>query len=78
VVAKTVAAYLLEKGIANAGEYIAKNSWLYTAIPYIYSYLDAPKPLEELQASASASRLSMMCIISLNNRRPRRPAIREK
>lgn len=52
-----VAAYLLEKGLANAGEYIAKSSWLYNAVPYINSYLDAPKSLDELQAGASTSRL---------------------
>jgi hypothetical protein len=56
-VAKVVAAYLLEKGLANAGEYIAKSSWLYNAVPYINSYLDAPKSLDELQAGASSSRL---------------------
>jgi hypothetical protein len=56
-IAKTVAAYLLERGLTNAGEYIAKTSWLYNAILYINSYLDAPKSLEELQAGASTSRL---------------------
>jgi hypothetical protein len=56
-IAKTVAAYLLEKGITNAAEYIAKSSWLYNAIPYINSYLDAPKSLEELQADASTPKL---------------------
>jgi hypothetical protein len=56
-IAKTIAAFLAEKGIAGAGEFIAKSSWLYNAIPYINSYLDAPKSLEELQAGVSTSRL---------------------
>ena len=45
---KAVATWLAEKGIA-ASDAIAKGSWLYYAIPYISSYLDAPKSLEELQ-----------------------------
>ena len=48
VIAKAVAIWLAEKGIA-AADVVAKSSWLYYAIPYISSYLDAPKSLEELQ-----------------------------
>lgn len=56
-IAKAVAIMLAEKGIADAGEFIAKTSWLYYAIPYINSYLDSPKSLEELQQDASTAKL---------------------
>ena len=55
-IAKAAAIWLAENGIA-ASEAIAKNSWLYHAIPYIRSYLDAPKPLEELQQDVSTPKI---------------------
>lgn len=54
-IAKAVAIWLAEKAV-GASEVIAKSSWLYHAIPYINSYLDAPKALEELQQDASTPR----------------------
>jgi hypothetical protein len=51
VIAKATAIWLAENAIA-ASEVVAKSSWLYQAIPYISSYLDAPKSLEELQHGA--------------------------
>lgn len=50
-IAKATAIWLAENAVA-ASEAIARSSWLYHAIPYISSYLDAPKPLEELQQDA--------------------------
>lgn len=47
-IAKATAIWLAENAVA-ASEAIARSSWLYHAIPYISSYLDAPKTLEELQ-----------------------------
>ncbi len=54
-IAKAVASWLAEKGLA-AADVIAKTSWLYSAIPTITSYFDAPKSLEELQEAASTPR----------------------
>jgi len=50
-VRKALAIWLAEKGIA-AADVIAKSSWLYHSIPYISSYLDAPRSLQELQDAA--------------------------
>jgi len=47
-VAKAMAIWLAEKGLA-ATDVIAKSSWLYYAVPYISSYLDPPRTLQELQ-----------------------------
>jgi len=54
-IAKQVAAWLAEKGLA-AADVIAKTSWLYSAIPTITSYFDPPKSFEELQEAASTPR----------------------
>jgi hypothetical protein len=40
-----------------AVDLVAKSSWLYPALPYISSYLDAPKNLGELQEDALTSKL---------------------
>jgi hypothetical protein len=50
--AKEVARLVAEKGPAVLRA-IAKTSWLYPAIPYIRSYLDAPRTLDELQSDLS-------------------------
>lgn len=57
-IAKTVAILAAEAGVAASGiaEAVAKTSWLYYAYPYIVSYLDGPKSLEELQQDASFSK----------------------
>jgi len=50
-IAKEMARWIAEKGLA-AADFISKSSWLYHAMPYISSYMDAPKSLEELQQDA--------------------------
>lgn len=49
---RQIAAWTVENGSAIL-EGIAKTSWLYPALPTIWSYLDAPKSLEELQNDLS-------------------------
>lgn len=49
---KAIAKWVDTKGPAIL-ETIAKTSWLYSAIPEIWSYLDAPKTLEDLQQELS-------------------------
>ncbi len=49
---RKIATWAAENGPAIL-EGIAKTSWLYPALPTIWSYLDAPKSLEELQDDLS-------------------------
>jgi hypothetical protein len=51
-IAKDVAAWLSENVGAVASAVVSVTSWLYDAVPNITSYLDSPKPLEELQQNA--------------------------
>jgi hypothetical protein len=46
----------MEKGLAVA-DVVASSSWLYSALPYISSYLDAPESLVELQEDALTPKL---------------------
>ena len=74
-IAKEVARSIAETGLAAAA-FISRTSWLYHAIPYISSYMDAPKPLANCSRMLCRRRRDTISIISLSSRRRSRMDIR--
>ena len=72
--AKAVAIWAMEKGLA-AADLVAKSSWLYPALPYISSYLDAPKSLASCRRMLSRRSWDMIATTLSSSRPPKRTTI---